>query len=213
MDYGIPALRADRLGSIIPGRTWTRYGRFQAPETFFLFRSARFGRRTGGVLGFYCDDYKLEALWTRREGYLKALVRQAWGTVLSPDFSLWADDPLAVQIWNVYRARTLARLWQDGGLNVTPSLSWAGKSSYSFCFAGIPRRAPVVFCQARTLRIEHRTAFLRGLAEAVGRLEPQNVVLYGTALWLEDAMLPPGPAYSRLPAVIDEIRDRMGAGA
>jgi len=209
---GIPSLRADMLSDIVPETTWHRYGRFDAAKTFFLFRAGRFDHRgIGGTLGFYCDDFRLEGVWTRRAAWTADFVRQAWAGLVCPDFSLWRDAPYPEQLWNVYRSRVLALAWQDAGLRIAPNLSFGAPQSYKFCFQGIPCGAPVVFCQARTVRVADRKLFLRGLRAGVRALEPQRIVFYGQAKWLSDEELPIGPVYSRLPAAIDGMR-KVGFG-
>lgn len=172
-----------------------------------MFRSGRFDdRKAGGTLGFYCDDYRLEPLWTKREMYLDVFLDQQWGQLVAPDFSLWADAPIIEQAWNVYRSRTLAREYQDAGIPVCPNLGWSTPESYEFCFEGIPQGCPVAFCQARNIRKDTSAAFLAGLHEAVRRIAPVNLVIYGKTSWLADSMLPAGPCYFRLRAPIDEMK-------
>lgn len=142
--FGFPAMRDDRLSDLIPQETFHRYGRPVSSRTLYIFRTSRFeDRGEGGTLGFYVYDYRLEALWNRRESYRDLFLAQRWGALISPDFSLWADAPMAEQIWNVYRARTLTREWQDAGISCAPNLSWSTPASFEFCFEGIPFGCPV----------------------------------------------------------------------
>ena len=213
MDYGIPSLSTDpaHLSALVPILTWHRYGRFKPAQTFYLFRSGRFDDRSiGGTLGFYVDDYRLESLWTRRKLYTRKLARDSWGAVVMPDFSLWRDSPRAQQIWNVYRSRVLACEWQAAGVVVAPNLSWSDEESYEYCFTGMPVHAPVVFCQARSLRARDRDMFRQGLRAAVERLVPRHVVFYGQARWLTSGDLPAGPRYTRLISAIDGVREVIG---
>jgi hypothetical protein len=205
---GIPELRDDCLGTMVPTRTWAKYGRFEPDETFYVFRSSgRFdGRQAGGMLGFYANDYQLEALWTKREYYIDILAEQQWGCLVSPNLSLWADAPLSEQIWNVYRSRWLARAWQDAGTPVVPDLNWSTPESYEFCFEGIPFAPPVACVNTRNVRRDTSAAFLAGLREAVDRIEPDTILLYGKSSWLTEAMLPAGPNYVRLQPVMDALK-------
>ena len=86
---------------------------------------------------FYLDDYQFERVWASPTRYVK-LLRQ-YSCVLSPDFSLYTDMPMAMQIWNTYRSRLLGQYWQDNGINVIPTVSWSDERSYSFCFDGLPQ--------------------------------------------------------------------------
>lgn len=45
---------------------------------------------------FYIDDYKFECIWNRPERYLRRLSQYRF--VLTPDFSLYTNMPLAMQI-------------------------------------------------------------------------------------------------------------------
>ena len=92
-------------------------------------------------LHFFLDDYRFEAVWNRPQQALRGLRR--YGVVLTPDFSLYRDWPLAAQIWNVYRSRWCGAFWQANGLQVIPTVSWSTAVSYDFCFLGIPRHSVV----------------------------------------------------------------------
>ena len=49
---------------------------------------------------FYTDDYRFESVWNNSENYLRFL--KLFGGVITPDYSLYRDLPLAIQIWNTY---------------------------------------------------------------------------------------------------------------
>lgn len=51
--------------------------------------------------------------------------------VFTPDFSLYMDMPMPMNIWNVYRSRLIGQMMQDVGITVIPTLSWAEKETYS----------------------------------------------------------------------------------
>lgn len=61
--------------------------------------------------------------------------------VLTPDFSLYTDMPKAMMIWNTYRSRLLGWFWQQEGLTVIPTVSWADEDSFNFAFDGLPLNA------------------------------------------------------------------------
>lgn len=202
-ELGIPSLRPDRLAAVIPTHVYAGGPVADPGQTLFVWRSCALEKACGGTLCFYVDDYRLEALWRRPRHYAELFLRHHIAALIEPDFSLWTDDPLAVQLFNVYRARWLGRAWQDAGIPVIPSLGWSDARSFSFCFAGIPQEAPVVACECRTPggNDADRVAFLRGLAEGVRQVQPRHVLIYGGhehAYWLQ-GRLPPGPAYTLLP--------------
>ena len=97
-------------------------------------------RATKGV-HFYKDDYRFERFWNNPDKYISLL--QQFGAVCSPDFSLYSDMPLAVQLFMHYKKHWLAAYWQAHGIHVIPTLCWCGEQSYDWCFDGEPRNAIV----------------------------------------------------------------------
>ncbi len=200
MDWGIPSLRSDRLASLVPERVYTGGPVVDPAHTLFVWRTGRFlAEARGGVLGFHVDDYRFECLWRQPERYAEKFAGFGWGAVIEPDFSTWANAPLAEQLWSIYRMRSLGRLYQEHGLALIPNLAWSDKRSYEFCFQGIPRECPVAACEARTAggNDDDRRAFLAGLSEGIRQVVPQTVLVYGGQehdFWLR-RRLPEGPRY------------------
>lgn len=127
---------------------------------------------------FFIDDYQFERLWQRPDAYLDVL--KPYKCVLTPDFSLYMDMPDAMQEWNRYRSAALGNYWQRNGITVVPTLSWAQPSSYGFCFKGIPKHSTVATSTVGVARDEAAQAVWRdGMREAMNRLEPRRVLLYG----------------------------------
>ena len=127
---------------------------------------------------FFIDDYQFERVWTRPDKYLRCL--SAYDCVLTPDFSLYMDMPDAMQQWNRYRSAALGSYWARNGIMVVPTLSWAQPSSYGFCFKGIPRHATVATSTVGVARDKDAQAvWFDGMREAMKRLEPSRVLLYG----------------------------------
>jgi hypothetical protein len=134
----------------------------------------------GAGLHFFLEDYRFEAVWNRPGQALKGL--RPYTAVLTPDFSLYRDWPLAAQLWNVYRSRWCGAYWQANGLTVIPTVSWSTAVSYDFCFLGIPRHS-VVAVATVGLRWRQdetaRTLFVAGFREMLRRLSPSRVLCYG----------------------------------
>lgn len=191
--WGIPALRSDRLASVVPTCTFAG-GRIDTPATtLFLWRSVATEKARGGTLAFFLDDERLEPLWKAPERYSAHFLSAGIGALVEVDFSLWVDRPLEEQRFNVYRQRALARQWQEHGFLVAPCLNWSDERSYSFCFSGIPTGCPVAFTECRTpsSSAEDRRAFLCGLQEAVRQVQPHCLVIYGGLVhkwWIRRAL-------------------------
>lgn len=127
---------------------------------------------------FFIDDYQFERVWTQPDKYLRCL--SAYDCVLTPDFSLYMDMPDAMQRWNRYRSAALGSYWARNGIMVAPTLSWAQPSSYGFCFKGIPKHSTVATSTVGVARDKDAQAvWFDGMREAMKRLEPSRVLLYG----------------------------------
>lgn len=135
-------------------------------------------REYSAGIHFYLDDYKIEKFWRQPYRYLDTIAK--FDCALSPDCSLYMDMPMAMKIWNVYRARLLGQIMQDAGIIVIPTLQWAEESTFDFCFDGIE---PGGVYSVSTMGIkESKTArqiWKAGMDEAVRRLKPEHIVNYG----------------------------------
>jgi len=56
-------------------------------------------------LHFYVNDYEFEGVWDHPLRHLETLRR--FDGVITPDFSVYLDMPVAWQIWNIYRSRAI----------------------------------------------------------------------------------------------------------
>lgn len=127
---------------------------------------------------FYIDDYQFERIWQTPNKYIDKL--RKFDCVLTPDFSLYMDMPIAMQIWNVYRSRLIGQIMQDAGITVIPTLQWADERSYGFCFDGIESGGVVSVSTIGVKRDEEASAiWYAGMDEAVNRLKPSGVIVYG----------------------------------
>jgi hypothetical protein len=137
------------------------------------------GANEDGAVHFFLDDYRFETVWSRPRKALAALA--PYRTLLSPDFSLYRDWPLMLQMWNVYRNRWCGAFWQSQGFTVIPTVSWSTAESYDFCFLGLSRRS-VVAVSAVGVRLDDPLEgylFREGFREMADRLEPAVVLAYG----------------------------------
>lgn len=140
---------------------------------------------------FYQDDYLFLRVWTNPDKYLGLLGQ--YKAVLTPNFSLYTDFPLAVQIYNHYRKHWLGAYWQSKGITVIPTITWSTRESYQFCFDGEPRHSIVSTTSIGTCRYEEsRKLFLQGFEEMLARLMPETVLFYGILPTEAERMLEQG---------------------
>ena len=127
---------------------------------------------------FYIDDYQFERLWHNPHGYMERLAM--FDCCLTPDYSLYTEMPVAMQIWNIFRSRLIGQIMQDYGIKVIPTLSWCRKESYDFCFDGIE---PGGVVSVSTIGVKKEAGATKlwwdGMDEAMARLKPRCVIVYG----------------------------------
>ncbi|MFC9432714.1 DUF4417 domain-containing protein [Nocardia sp. NPDC057030] len=130
-----------------------------------------------GALHFFLDDYRFERVWTRPADVLARL--HEVGAALTPDFSVWCDMPLAVQLWQVYRSRWCGAWWQYHGITVIPTVSWGTQESWAFAFEGLPEHSCLAVGAVGINNPDSRDLFRAGLAELLARTAPAALLVYG----------------------------------
>lgn len=127
---------------------------------------------------FYLDDYQFERIWRNPVEYIEKLAE--FDCVLTPDFSLYMDMPIAMKIWNTYRSRLIGQIMQDFGLTVIPTVSWAEQATYEFCFDGLPKNATLSISTIGVKR-DKELYFIwkNGVDAMIDMLSPKRLIIYG----------------------------------
>lgn len=141
---------------------------------------------TGKGVHFFIDDYQFERCWAEPARYVQTLRR--YRAVLAPDFSPYADMPLATQIYNHYRKHWLARYWQENGVTVIPTIRAAADDrSLEWYLDGEPRGGVVAISAMWTNTAEGREFFLEKEYKIMREtLNPTHVLVYGGKLEIPD---------------------------
>lgn len=127
---------------------------------------------------FYIDDYQFERIWNDPYRYIEKLSK--YRACLTPDFSLYLDMPMAMKIWNVYRSRLIGQMCQKMGITVIPTVSWAEKETFAFCFDGLPKNATLSISTIGVKREkESFNVWKAGVDEMISRLKPRMILVYG----------------------------------
>lgn len=130
--------------------------------------------------GIHCfvDDYQFERLWTSPLEYIERIAE--YDCFLTPDFSLYLDMPMAMKVWNIYRSRLIGQIMQDAGITVIPTVSWAEKETFIFCFDGIEPGGTVAVSTIGVKRDDTSYHIWRdGMDEMIRRLKPSCILVYG----------------------------------
>lgn len=162
--YGIPEMLPVDLPAELPAR--------------FVPWPARKHRPASAGLHFFVDDYRFEGVWRSPDRYAPVLTRAP--VVCGPDFSVLTGWPFAMVVWQVYRARWLARVLQELGAVIVPAVTWAEPRTFEVAFLGLPRGVPVAVSSVG--RARHRAAWDLGFRRLVEAVEPRLALVHGPAL-------------------------------
>ncbi len=122
-------------------------------------------------------DYKFERIWNNPSRYLPILKK--FKGVITTDFSLYREMPIAMQIWNTYRNRAIAYYLQSNGVDIVFNVRFGDDRSYDFVFEGLPKGGTYAIgsngCISSDLDREY---FKKGLEHLVKTLEPKTIINY-----------------------------------
>ena len=160
------------------------------------------------IAHFYYDDYKFMSAWREPNKYIDRL--REYKAVVSPDFSLYIDFPIALQILSCYRRQWCGAYWQMLGLDVIPDVVWGRKESFEFCFDGIPKNSTVAVSTVgvkndKDWNNERDSLFRDGYNEMLKRLEPTTILFYGDMIDGLDGNI------IRIPSYYEERRKILNA--
>ena len=129
---------------------------------------------------FFQDDYLFERVWRNPKHYLAILKR--FNGIILPDFSIYRDMPLALQIWNIYRSRALGSWLQANGVKVIVNVRYGDYRTYGICCDGISQNSTIAVGTHGILKNkEDRNFFIEGMDSVVKTIEPSAIVVYGSA--------------------------------
>lgn len=134
-------------------------------------------------IGLHCyiDDYQFERLWNDPDKYIDMI--KEFECFLSPDFSLYLDMDMPLKIWNTYRSRLIGAYYQSKGIKVIPTVGWAEKETFDFCFKGIEKGSVVSISTIGVKEnAEAKKIWEDGVTEMIKQIEPSAILVYGGKL-------------------------------
>ena len=123
---------------------------------------------------FFTYDWKFEKVYENAEQEFERI--KNYYCLLSPDFSLFTNMPLALQIESVFKNRWCGAFWQSKGARVIPTVSWGDRRSFEFCFEGVEQGSIVAVCTY--CRENVKDDFMLGYNEMLKRIKPSAVLCY-----------------------------------
>lgn len=147
------------------------------PQKLIPFNKARKAADKRQWVHFYIHDYEFQCIWNNPKQYLNMF--KQYKSVITPDFSLYKDLPLTMQIWNTYRNRAIGYWLQSQGINIIPNVRWGDERTYEFAFEGLHKGGTVAVSTYGCIKNRtDRRYFQNGLEKVVQALEPDTIVVY-----------------------------------
>ena len=140
----------------------------------------------GKILVFYEHDLKFNDVITATDQHLDDF--RKFSGIVSPDYSLYRDMPLCLQIANIYMNRAIGHYLQQKGLYVVSNIRWGDERTYTtsilpekVAFLGVEKHSIVSVGTYGCVRgEENRHHFRNGLIAMLDELEPEIVLVYGS---------------------------------
>lgn len=126
------------------------------------------------TIHFFTYDWLFEKVYEDAEQELEKLKQYKY--LLSPDFSIFTNMPIALQIESIFKNRWCGAYWQSQGLKVIPTVSWGDEKSFDFCFDGIEQGSIVAVCTY--FRENCKDEFLLGYNKMLEIIKPSAIICY-----------------------------------
>lgn len=123
---------------------------------------------------FFTYDWLYNKVYDDYENQLDVL--KQYKAVLSPEFSIYTDMPIALQIYSTFKNRWCGAYWQKNGITVIPTICWGDERSFDFCFDGIEQGSIVA---VSTYYMENLGEdFMQGYDRMLKIINPKAVICY-----------------------------------
>lgn len=132
------------------------------------------------VIGFYVDDHRFAQVYENWEGICEKFKRIEPKAIMTPNFSLWADEPYPFNLFAWYKTQWCGRFWQEVGFKIIPTLNWGDKKTFEFCLLGLPKEIPVASIQIRNIKTKQDLSrFKAGIDFIKDNIKIHKLIVYG----------------------------------
>lgn len=127
------------------------------------------------TIHFFIHDYRFESVYENAEYAIEKL-RQYYA-LCSPDFSLYTDMPILLQMYNTFKNRWCGAYFQSLGIRVIPTISWSDERSFEFCFEGIEKESVIAISTHGNHKCKQE--FMLGYQKMLEKINPSAIICYG----------------------------------
>lgn len=153
---------------------------YEVPNKLIAFSKAISCKDYDQWVHFYEDDFLFERIWRNPKRYLQILSK--YRGVILPDFSLYRDMPLVMQLWNIYRSRAIGCWLQANEIKAIANVRFGDKRTFQCTCDGLSKHCVIALGTHGVIKDKAtRKVFSEGLERIVKVLEPSVIVIYGSA--------------------------------
>ena len=92
------------------------------------------------------------------------------------------DMPYSMQLWNIFRSRTIGAWLQQQGIKVIPNIRFGDTRTFDCCCDGISKHSVIAIGSLGCLKVKaYRPTFEAGIEHVARLLQPEAIVFYGSA--------------------------------
>ena len=128
------------------------------------------------TIHFFTYDWNFETVYDKPEQALEKL--NQYYALLTPEFSMYTDMPLARQIDSIFKNRWCGAFWQRQGKIVIPTISWGSCDCFEFFCDGVEEGSIVAVSTYR--REDSKNCFMKGYETMLEKIKPSAIICYGT---------------------------------
>lgn len=180
--YEIPELLPDKICKNIPDNLEVDIvNKEKATGNLVKFSRRNYykGDKSKAIICFYEWDENFDSFWYKTKEIAEELYKDKWYSIITPNWSLFREDPIPLQLFNTFRSRYVGRYLQEIGFDVIPDVNFSDERSYDFCFLGIPENCKYISIQAQNLANKKDFKyFCKGFEKALEIIKPGNVIIY-----------------------------------
>ena len=87
-----------------------------------------------------------------------------------------------MQEWNTYRGRAVGAWLNDNGIPTIPNVRWGDERTYELACLGVECNSTIAVGTHGCIKSqEYKHMFIKGFDYILNKLQPKNVVVYGSA--------------------------------
>lgn len=176
-----------RLDGLLEIPSIDKEGEIRVPDFLVPYSKLKYCSRGKKLCCFYEMDINFAEVASvpSNDSVLEKL-RECDG-IVTPDFSVYINAPLCVQMMSIYRSRAIGAYLQSRGFYAITNVRWGDERTYTtkvlpepIAFLGVPKESIVSIGTYGAMKDpKTRSVFRSGLIAMLDYLKPKVVLVYG----------------------------------